>query len=171
MTVIQNYSGVIINENKAPSTKVKLGSSWTTQNVFKPGGLIYGIAPNQKYPELSGFQILCETSNIKTNFLYNFSYNQSEVGQVTIFEGEQTKVASSGERIWTTVYFPEPISTIPYKEESIYFVISIKKAPTDPVEYIWKNEVSLNYRLLGLTADHGTDFLGNPYRSLVEVAT
>ena len=138
---------------------------------------------NSQYPEFSGFQIQCEIGPIEKSFKYEFGFIRKGVGFEVFRTGEINHSYAEGEKVWIDVYFEKPVSTTGLKEGAQAINLrsrSVRAKHT--LSRNWRYEVEneskekeylpkMNYRLLGLVADSGTDFLGNSYRALVSEAS
>lgn len=182
MSLTSEYSGVIVNQNATPTAALS-APSWYYQSFKLPINFRYGSEHPYRFPSLSGFQVLVKIPTGKAasaSLEYVFQHHQFGVGWHTVAEGTATAAHTDGEKVWMDVFFPEPVQM---NEElaNVQWRIGVKAksfvdefwsvSPALPNLELWaettKQTASLNFRLLAMVADSGTDFLGNPFRSLV----
>lgn len=184
--ICENFSGIVLDQNVA-SEFLEPTAEWYHQTfripesyAYEPGG------PNQRYPSLSGFQLLVGIANASTAAL-NYTIEQFNFGSgwEPLAKGTTTGAQAEGERIWMDIILDQEIPV----DKSMVTNVSVFRIGVQAVSGITKiwfarpnpltnfveaseNETplgnaSLAFRILALTADSGTDFLGNPYRSVV----
>lgn len=159
MNLTKNYSGIAINNNLRGEKKTL--SSKVEYEFTLPENFRYGQAHNI-CPELSGFQLLCEPTELNQQFSWSFYYGKKET---LLASGLNAETHAFGPEVWANVFFPEPIPTqIIFEEErTLIYTIIVEKSLNNSIPHYYLG----NYRVLALTADSGIDFMGNQYRSLV----
>ena len=188
--VCTEYSGIVLDQNVATAS-LEPGTNWFYQTFRLPEDYLYGTKDNQqRYPSLSGFQLLAnvaigQASTASLNYTveqYNFGSSAWEV----LSKGTIVGAQADG-KVWIDIILgheiPVDASMVTDVSElriGFQVVAGIEKvyyAAPNPmpgfVEALQGNgkallspSVSFAFRLLGLIADTGTDFLGNPYRSV-----
>jgi hypothetical protein len=183
----QKYSGVIIDQNQVPDPAhhLDLDNQWYYQEFWLPEKFRYGtLAGEFRYPELSGFQILVkipEGEAAKAALNWKLEFDVFGVGWTELEQGSVVGCHADGEQVWLDVFFRNPVHM---GEVNLLGALRIgfqKLASIDSIWYAEPNPIfnvealeeatglgySFDFRILALTADSGTDFLGNPYRSIV----
>jgi hypothetical protein len=194
MSVLEDFSGVIVNQNTAPGLTDfwPLTSTQIYQEFFLPSDIVRGEdSDEQRSPALSGFQLAVTIptgTEADASFDWVLERNIFGVGWLPMDEGTVVGAHASGNRVWMNVYFTNAIS-IDSGFQTTRFRIGIlgrgAVAPT-AIWYTTPNPLaestayarqadgftqlgnfSFLFRVLALSADDGTDFLGNRYRSVV----
>lgn len=204
LTICQNYSGVVIDQNHAPASNadyLTIGSSWFYQTFRLPANYRYGTAPDEyRYPDLSGFQLFCgidEGFAPSVELNYTLDYYIFGAGWSNLEKGTMKGVHAAGSQIWADIFFTNPVEvTETIVGSLIRFGFQCPNPSGKAVEKVWysqpnpistglalasnsetplespsHNDYSFCFRILSLSADNGTDFLGNPYRSVVVQST
>ena len=193
--ILQDYSGVIINQNQPPSGFVTTtDSSWRYQDFFLPSDF---VRDNNVIPGLSGFQLLAKVDDKNTVGLdWKIEYKAPLQDWVTISSGVHSLSDINADKSWITVIFNQEIE-IPSELLDKRFRVGIKR--TGGFSKIWLSspnpeflstvsakayyytglsqtpiqvsgaDSSFNFRILALVADEGVDFLGNKYRSAISI--
>lgn len=190
-TVCANYSGVVLDQNIVTGSFAP-EQGFYYQEFRLPEDYLRGVKTGQtRYPSISGFQLLAAISNqAASTVTLNYTVEQHNFGNAAwevLAKGTTIGAQSEGERVWIDIILSREIPvdvsmTTGISELRIGFqvVSGIEKiyyAQPNPltgsVEALQSNEkalfapsASLAFRLLGLIADAGTDFLGDPYRSI-----
>src|SRR5208282_5303557 len=170
----------------------QVGNTWWYQTFRLPEGYGRGIE-NTLYPPLSGFQLLLNIASeaqLEAELNYVIEQYVFDVGWEPLTKGNFRGVHTDGERVWMDVIFDKPlaidaemvpnaVSSAPPFEFRIGFQAQrgINEAwYITPNPYAYgraleadgtKLSYSFAFRVLGLIADSGFDFLGNPYRSAI----
>lgn len=167
---------------------------WRYQDFLLPDDYVRGTdGTEQIIPKLSGFQLLVGITDETTAKLdWVLEYKELGVTWMELASGSTTGAHQTGDKVWMDFYFDKPIE-IPSGALDDRLRIGIKGSITTGVEKIWLSKpnpesfankflwaytssgadvafginTSFNFRILGLVADEGTDFLGNRYRSVV----
>jgi hypothetical protein len=181
MGVTTDFSGVVINQNSPTTGHVSLGPTFY-QNFKLPNGYRLGSEPGQhRYPDLSGFQLLVKIPSgqaAKATINYVLEHHIFGEGWRPLASGTVVGAHTDGEKVWMDAFFEE---SVPVTTEIAEAELRIKITGS-VVSAIWLVEPAItqqpsykeaellsstfNFRVLALTADSGTDFLGNPYRSV-----
>jgi hypothetical protein len=203
----QQYSGIVINQNKFPAdnASIPLSDQWVIQEFFLPPTYKRGTTTSeQKIPELSGFHLLVgveEGYEADAELDYRLEYQIEGLGWVRLIDGQATGAPTHGSRVWMTEFFDRPVEVtedmlprrfrlgvrgrIPIANFGTgYGFTNVWYTSPNPLEIpggaraydaTGKNRLtdtdgdtlSLCFRILGLVADEGQDFLGNAYRSAI----
>lgn len=116
LTICQNYSGVVIDQNHAPASGtdyLTIGSAWFYQSFRLPANYRYGTEPDEyRYPELSGFQLFCGidegfASSVELN--YTFDYYIFGSGWSNLAKGVIQGTHADGPQVWADIFFDNPI--------------------------------------------------------------
>jgi hypothetical protein len=190
--VCAEYSGVVIDQNVVTEALAP-NSNWYFQTFRLPENYLRGTKSGQtRFPGISGFQLLAEIEKeTAATVTLNYTIEQHNFGNTeweVLAKGTVTGAQAEGERVWIDVVLGEEIPvdismTTNVSELRIGFqvVSGIEKlyyAQPNPlpgfVEALQSDgkallapPASFAFRLLGLIADSGTDFLDDPYRSAV----
>lgn len=190
-----SYSGIVLNQNATYTNTYDWATAsngnWLFQTFTFPSDYTRGVGDQARIPDLSGFQVL---ANIEMEGVLNYRvdyYMDNSEGWLPITAGT-TDVLPVG-LTWVDVTFPTsaPISIIQLARQcrfGIQLVGNIGMAsvpyvsPTpllhpatgqgqvygaDGITPIHAPNACLNFRLLALVGDSGTNFLGNQYRSCI----
>ncbi len=189
--VCAEYSGVVIDQNvvTAPLTP---GAGFYYQEFRLPERYQRGEkAGQERYPGISGFQLLTSIADgsAQTATL-NYTVEQKNFGSSAwevLATGTVVGAQAEGERVWVDVILgaeipvDESMATNVSELRSGFQVVSgitqVFYAQPNPLagfvealqsdgKALLSPSVSFAFRLLGLVADSGTDFLGDPYRSV-----
>ena len=189
--VCAEYSGVVIDQNVITESLTP-NNSFYYQEFRLPEDYLRGVKSGQtRFPGISGFQLLVAvTKDAATTATLNYTIEQHNFGNSAwevLAKGTVTGAQADGEHIWIDIILNKEIPvdvsmTTNVSELRIGFQIvsGIEKvyyAQPNPlpgfVEALQSNGKSLltpsasfAFRLLGLIGDSGTDFLGDPYRSV-----
>ncbi len=190
MSICTDYSGVIIDQNQTVEL-AGLGPSQFWYQTFRlPEDLLYGTtASEQKFPGLSGFHLFAAVEDpVGLEVEWRFEERFKDQGWTVLKEGTLTGAQSDGE-CWLEIFFDSEIpvisSMVPSEtNEGNLFRFRFKltkgveaigfatgnffggEVLDEEEEKVFGDPLSFGYRILALTADSGTDFLGNPYRSV-----
>ena len=189
--ICAEYSGVVINQNVVTGSLTP-GASFYYQEFRLPEYYLRGVKKGQtRFPGISGFQLLAAiTDKAAATCSFNYTIEQHNFGNSawevlakSIVVGAQAE----GERIWIDAILDREIpidvsmtTNISELRIGIQIVSGIDKlyyAQPNPlpgfVEALQSDgkallapPASFAFRLLSLIADSGTDFLGDPYRSV-----
>jgi hypothetical protein len=189
--VCAEYSGVVIDQNVVTASLTP-SSDFYYQEFRLPEDYQRGVKEGQtRLPGISGFQLLASIADeAASTASLNYTIEQHNFGDTAwevLAKGTATGAQAEGKRIWIDVILGQEIPidaslTTNVSELRIGFqvVSGIEKvyyAQPNPlpgfVEALQSDgkalltpSASFAFRLLGLTADAGTDFLGDPYRSI-----
>jgi len=187
-------SGIEINQDKENGNTSTVSA---TQTFYLPDNY---KRSNSLIPEITGFQFLTNyIDNADTSLEYSFEYNSTGSNWVSLRFGvinsvngpKLSGVATPHTKRWFTVRFePLELTTDQLKSKfrfkikgnSTSFSNFYYQSPTPVTNYlayaydgstalVSGQTASLTFRLLTLSADAGTDFLGNDYRSYVHKKT
>ena len=195
-SLIEKFSGVVINQNVRPDSDHYHDVSshpWTYQEVFLPNDYPRGADGSEIiYPDLSGIQVLSSVTDADTAaYEWTLEYQIFGLGWVELGSGSSTGCHATGTHVWFDILFEDPIEitetisgarlriglrttagidkiwySAPNPLALDGFVKAYESDKTTPIENSG-DEVSLCFRVLGLVAESGVDFLGNSYRSAV----
>lgn len=189
--VCTEYSGVVIDQNVVTASLTP-GEDFYYQEFRLPEDYQRGVKAEQtRLPGISGFQLLAAIADeAAPTATLNYTIEQHNFGDTAwevLAKGTAVGAQAEGERVWIDVILGQEIPvdasmTTNVSELRIGFQIvsGIEKvyyAQPNPlpgfVEALQSDgkalltpSVSFAFRLLGLVADAGTDFLGDPYRSV-----
>jgi hypothetical protein len=190
--VCAEYSGVVIDQNVVTGSLTP-SNSFYYQEFRLPEDYLRGVKSGQtRFPGISGFQLLAAVEeDAAATATLNYTIEQHNFGNSAwevLAKGTVTGAQADGERIWIDVILDQEIpinvsmtTNISELRIGIQIVSGIDKlyyAQPNPlpgfVEALQSDgkallapPASFAFRLLGLAADAGTDFLGDPYRSVV----
>lgn len=185
------YSGVVIDQNVVTASIIP-GPNFYYQEFRLPEDYLRGVKENQtRFPGISGFQILVAVEKEAAAIAsFNYTIEQHNFGNSEweiLTKGTATGAQAEGERVWLDATLKEEIpidismtTNVSELRIGIQVISGIEKlyyAQPNPlpgfVEALQSNGKSLvsppasfAFRLLGLIADSGIDFLGDPYRSV-----
>jgi hypothetical protein len=190
MSVVTKYSGVVINQNGPFAGAVTSGAVY--QDFFLPTDYVRGPESTSEIPALSGVQLMMQTSTLNVTALWGIDHFNSQGAWDTLTQNTLEQVPLAPAIIWAQMNVPVPIpvdSTWVSDRFRLWIVLDtgisdlfyaspnplaaqnvrayINPNGSDPVLDLSSNEVSLNFRVLALSADSGTDILGNQFRSVV----
>lgn len=115
-------------------------------------------------PDITGFQFCFDTSSV-TDFSANVTLQVAEFGDwTTLAAGSVRENVVNDTKEWISVYFDNPIKV---NREWLLRQFRVQVQSDTP---IWSGDGQIAYKLLAYTADDGTDFLSNRYRSVVRRA-
>jgi hypothetical protein len=189
--ICAEYSGVVIDQNVVTASLTP-GGSFYYQEFRLPEDYLRGVKSGQtRFPGISGFQLLTAVAKeTASTCSLNYTLEQHNFGNAAwevLAKGTVTGAQAEGERIWIDVILSKEIpvdismtSNVSELRIGFQIVSGIEKlyyAQPNPlpgfVEALQSNgkallspPASFAFRLLALTADNGTDFLGDPYRSV-----
>lgn len=195
---VKGFSGIVINQDVTPEPTHTLAVAddlWRYQEFALPDDYARGEGTETIIPDLSGFQLLAENTDAESAaFAWTVDYYFFGTGWTTVRSGVYTEAARAGTS-WLCVHFEE---SLPVTAEQIGsdWRIGIQVAPTSSISGLWYSQpnplassfdslraangttaiqpngvpVSICFRVLGLVADDGVDFLGNQYRSALALA-
>jgi hypothetical protein len=188
----QLYSGVVVNQNVPPLTRILSPGPWY-QTFTLPSNY---VRADSLIPSLTGFQVFISTDSvIDPTLTWTLDRYVDGTGWIPQTSGSATGSATHGDETWVTIYFPKPI-TLQASDitERFRFGITLGTGATaiwysapnplsttfdklytgdgsTPVVDVTYGDVSLLFRVLADVADEGIDFLGNIYRSGVATST
>lgn len=197
----EKFSGVVVNQNQKPGVTDFLDISdgaWRYQEVFLPANYQRGTGGEGHYPSLSGAQIMVGVTDVTTVIEWKLQYQVLGLGWIDLTAGTSTTPAAIADQVWFDILFDNPVPIDSTKVTS-RFRLGFRQI-TPGISKVWYSapnplismgnarlqaadgvtaitrpsdnaQVSVLFRLLGLTADDGIDFLGNRYRSVVIEAT
>lgn len=173
------YSGVVLNQNAVASGQLP------ATNLYQTFQLPADYARGSTAPPLTGFQLCTEIATAATATL-DWTLDQLINAQwTTLVSGRATGTAHTGQT-WFNVFFTAPLQLDATWATDTFRITVSGTDGLDDVFYATPNPISsgqafhsddtpltenggpasLLFRVLGLVADSGTDFLGNLYRSL-----
>lgn len=184
MNLVRDYSGIIIDQNQRPVELLDL-DTWVFQDFYLPDNLVRGTDANEtRAPALSGLQVLLSVEDADSLEVEWF-LDVSDSGWIRLVSGTTVGAHADGNYVWVDLLFDNPVIVPPdYLEQKLRLGIrgadvwvtapnpvpggeaSTSHGPLFTSDEV-PDSVALNFRLLGLVADEGVDFLGNEYRSVV----
>src|SRR4051812_38068521 len=108
--IVNDLSGVVVNQNQKPGP-----ADWTLpvgqvfQEFYLPTTYARGTTDERVIPELSGFSIMFATTSLDINVEWSLEYQVFGVGWIQLATGTETQASHIGERVWTNVFFDEPV--------------------------------------------------------------
>jgi hypothetical protein len=190
--VVINQNGVPASTNDAYDLDP---TAYVLQEFYLPDGYRRGTESGEAvFPRISGLQVMVECLNDHASAQIDWfiEYQIFGAGWTRVGEGTSTGVAIQGPKVWFNIYFDENsvevdeavvatrwrfgirspnVSRWWYVAPNPLNVPHVVKAyaanGTTPLVSTGGDDFSFCFRVLGLTADEGTDFLGNAYRSAV----
>lgn len=189
--VCAEYSGIVIDQNVVTGS-IDPDDSFYYQEFRLPEDYLLGVKVNQtRFPGISGFQLLAAVEKeAAATTSFNYTIEQHNFGNSAwevLAKGAVTGAQAEGERVWIDAILGKEIpidvsmtTNVSELRIGIQIISGIEKiyyAQPNPlpgfVEALQSDgkalltpPASFAFRLLGLVADAGTDFLGNPYRSV-----
>lgn len=163
-------SGIEINQNQTPADSGDnlTPSSFTYQTFNLPNN----YKRVDVIPDITGVQICANISDADL-FSLNLRFEIQEFGDwVLLEEGSIQQAPIPGQYAWVPIYFNSPIG-IGTDQLTKLFRIGVQSdtpvwysIPPPLVNQTTVNGGNLMFRLMANTADSGTDFLGDSYRSV-----
>lgn len=182
------YSGIVLNQN-ARTGFLLADFDWHYQTFRFPENYTRGEGEQIRCPSLSGFQILVKAKSTKSILNYTIErYNKITGRSIVLAKGFVNGVQATGVETWMDVILDKEIEITPnmVSKKSLFrigfqseygieaFCIASPNPLREDVEAYQSDgktplspSASFAFRILGLTADSGTDFIGDPYRSVV----
>jgi hypothetical protein len=189
LNVCAEYSGVVIDQNVVTAT-LSAGPDFHYQTFRLPEDYRHGTrSDEQRFPSLSGFQLLVAIAvgQEKTATL-NWTIDEYFFGSGWTSLAKGTVVGAQADgHVWMDVILDKeiPVDASMTTDVSQLRIGFQAESGIEDVFYAHPNPLpgfvegfqsdgktplspsgSFCFRLLGLTADSGTDFLGDPYRSV-----
>lgn len=184
MSICTDYSGVILNQNEFtgslnPDGK-QLYQTFRLPREYQRGA----TAHETRFPSLSGFQVLVSVpTGGAADVVVEYTVDQYFFGEGwgNLAKGT-TKECHADGKVWIDVFLEKEIPVDASMTTDVSLLrIGIKTTGVEKIWYSSPNPLlgeeayedttelgsSLAFRILALSADEGTDFLGNPYRSVV----
>ena len=192
--VCTNFSGVVFDQNVVTG-ELTPGTSQFYQTFRLPEDYLRGTkSEEQRYPSISGFQLLAEVeSEAEDEVTFEYSFERHNFGSPlweVLATGTVTGAQADG-KVWIDAILDVEIPVTPdviasttelrigFKIakgiEKVYFaepnplpgfVQAYQSDGSTPLRGKGATPVSFAFRLLGLVADAGIDFLGDPYRGV-----
>lgn len=194
------FSGIVLNQNQKPGATDSLNISdgaWRYQEFFLPVNYERGIGAEGRYPSLSGAQIMAGVTDVAATIEWKLQYQILGLGWLDLTSGTST-AAIVADKVWFDILFDNPALIDSTKAPS-RFRLGFRQA-SPGISKVWYSapnpltplgnarlqaadgitaitrpgdgsQLSILFRVLALTADDGTDFLGNHYRSVVVEAS
>jgi hypothetical protein len=113
MSASQSLSGVVFNQNQAPTQTLVLSNTRYYQEFFLPSSYKRGADATEQYiPALSGWQLLV---NIATPYAFtatmdwSLEYQVFGIGWIKLAEGVTIGAHADGSQVWFDMYFDEPV--------------------------------------------------------------
>lgn len=173
------------------------GVSWVIQEFFLPVDYRRGTDSGElQYPALSEIHLLVgvdDAMNETASIEFKLEYQVFGLGWIELTTGTATGTHVDGDKVWMHLILPDLIEMDKTKAES-RMRIQLLPDPDSGITKLWfarpnplaisggskayaangttplthlGEQYSFNFRILGLIADEGIDFLGNSYRSAV----
>lgn len=195
--LIQNYSGVVLNQNITPTGSISVTDGLKRyQEFFLPSDFRRGTSGEELVtPQLSGWQILCNvTDSSIAKIEWTLEYDLFGTGWLNLASGTTTGAQAEASHVWMDMLFDNPVDInetvrtarlrFGFKADAgisavydvhpnpIALLGSVKAYQANGTTVIQASgfDIAFNFRVLGLVADNGTDFLGNLYRSVAKAA-
>jgi hypothetical protein len=189
--ITDQYSGVVLNQNAAYTGSVNSGTVY--QDFFLPVDYERGPQGTAIIPDLSGAQIAMVAGSNPINLPWGIDRFDPSDGWSTILTNTLANVPYLRVFFWAQLNAARPLEipetwltdrfrlwvTVTSAIEHIYYSAPNPLSPLGVNAYLSPdgsspitqggNQASLLFRIEALTADSGTDFLGNSYRSAVVV--
>ncbi len=118
MTLTEDFSGVVINQNQVPQPVssglafYEMSDAWLYQEFFLPPDYQRGTDANEaRLPELSGLQVLVQVDTFQpkaAGFDYQLQYFDFSTGWVTLAKGVCVGAPDNGQ-VWMTAFFSDPV--------------------------------------------------------------
>lgn len=113
MTLVDSYSGIVINQNQKPAASNDwldiTDGQWRYQEVFLPSDYVRGsVAGSQIIPPLSGWQMLVGVdvgSQATATLQWTADYQIFGVGWVTLASGTTTGIHAVADQVWMDLPF------------------------------------------------------------------
>lgn len=193
--ICENYSGVVINQNQAPTASLAVSKVWYYQTFRLPGNYRRGSEGKEyRWPDLSGFQLMTSITSgeaATASLEYTLDWFLTGTGWVNLAKGTVKGAHVDGEKLWMDVIFGKSVKVT---EELTKQLLRVGFNPGTGIKAVWFSQpnplnqnqealegekvllnggtkYSFNFRVLGLVADSGTDHLGNSYRSIAVEST
>lgn len=194
-SVTEQYSGIVLNQDQPPaSSSDKLlvnDGAWRYQEFFLPSNYKRG----EYIPQLSGWQVMAQVTD-DAAVTINWKIESKVLGSAwaQIGNGTTTGAHASGNKVWVDLYADNPIDltqqiidnrlrigfqvtsgiTNVWYSQPNPFALSFSRAMaadgTTPIQ-VGGQDLSFCFRVLGLVADSGVDYLGNDYRSVAVISS
>lgn len=191
----RNYSAVIVNQNQKPLADDDFldvsDGLWRYQEVFLPND--YPRGEERLLPPITGWQVMASVDDPTTASLdWTLEYDLFGSGWIELASGGSTGAQATGNRVWFDMLFDIPVDVNETILDSrlrfgfkgadngltgVWYAAPnplalkgfVKAYEADGTTAIQdgSDDISICFRVLGLTGDQGIDFLGNPYRSAV----
>ena len=191
---LADLSGVVINQNQVPASVNDFSGvdgHWRYQEFILPSDYQRGSeAEEQRHPPISGFQLALGVPDADAVELeFKLERNVFGLGWLPQATGSLSGASAEGTLVWTTLYLDRPVEvdsdssddrwrfafrgnadrawlSVPNPLAVPGNVKAYASDGTTPLTF-GGEQFSFMFRVLGLTADEGVDFLGNNYRSAV----
>lgn len=197
LVLIDQLSGIVINQSFPPSSGVNNYSSPSKiyQEFLLPNNYARGTTTSEKrYPELSKLQLLVSTNDSDQSIVnWTIEYKHLGVDWIILDEGSTLTSVDEGDQIWLDIPFTHLVNVTEdvSKQRFRFSIIIPNESQVSKLWFSTPNPLSLSgnskayasdgttplthssleysfcFRLFGLIADQGIDFLGNSYRSAV----
>jgi hypothetical protein len=199
VTKLSDLSGVVLNQNQAPASladKIDVtDGAWRFQEFLIPDRYARGTDTSELLiPSLTGAQLLTTVTDASASLAWKLEYDLFGSGWITLTSGTATGAPAVGNRVWLDLMFDNPVEI---SNEMLEFRFRIGFSGASGVSHAWASnpnplasqhvsaraangttaiqiggqDVSFLFRVLGLVADDGVDFLGNSYRSAVRTSS
>src|ERR1700747_1297163 len=186
--ITDQYSGIVLNQNAIQTGSVNSGTIY--QDFFLPMDYVRAPQGSSVIPDLSGAQVAMIAASNPVSLPWGIDHFDQVTGWTTITEAILTSVPYLGTFFWAQLNAPTSIPVpstwlgdrfrlwIQTNPEviGVYFTAPNPLEPDGVNAYMASdgslpilqagNQASLLFRICALTADNGTDFLGNDYRSV-----
>lgn len=186
-----NLNGIVFNQNQTATGETPVDGSWRYQEFLLPSDLWRGTDANERrLPALSGLQLCLRVGNAQAVEVdYVLERQVFGLGWVQEATGSVSGAHAEGTKVWVDLYLEQALK-VPEDAVANRWRFGFRgtadgawgSAP-NPLSVphglkayagdgstpltIGGSEFSYLFRVLGLVADEGIDFLGNAYRSLV----
>jgi hypothetical protein len=191
---LKNLSGIVINQDQAPMSnadKAAISQDWRYQEFILPTDYARGTEAGEiRYPSLSGISLAMEVPDLDAVELeFYLERNVFGLGWLSQATGSVLRASATGTLVWVDVYLEKPveIDTDSYNDRwrfsfrgtggnawlsvpnPLVLPSNARAYAEDGITPLQLNgqDTSFMFRVLGLTADEGVDFLGNNFRSVV----
>jgi hypothetical protein len=171
--------------------------AWRYQEFFLPDNYVRGAdISEQLTPPLTGTQLCVSVDDSDVALDWKVEYDIFGIGWITVASGTTSGLHAAGDQVWMDLLFDEPVDVTAEMISSRFRLgFQVPDGQTNDFDVWFSNpnplatrfakaraadgftaiqsggaDISFLFRVLGLTADEGVDYLGNSYRSAVRAS-
>lgn len=186
------YSGVAVNQNAISTGSAAIGPVF--QDFYLPANYVRGPESTAQIPAISGIQLMMQTASINVIAYWGLDHFNAQGAWDNLMQNtlEQVPYASTilwaqmnssvliavdpdwvsdRFRLWLVPADGSEITDLYYASPNPLAALNVhaymNEDGSGPILDSSSNQVSLNFRVMSLSADSGTDILGNQFRSVV----